>query len=390
MDAFDDFLKNLKNILTSVEDMCSKKLSQDEINDVVAVLSGRKDNVPDDALFYTYFLYCGRVLSLLYEARPSVFARQMEFTRISVNSENYELNSELLEKNPINVLFYMVMILVEYFSFTANSSLNETSRTKDYIECLPSIQSRISEISLIANDIFGWTGIRLSYLGFVLIADINRYKISKISDEYKRLEDSNIKKLLEDTVKAERSVKECLNNQSAFLQEISIVNDKLSEHKSQFKFVELGAAFESMRKIKGNEKNYAYVRLWLVLIALLSIPVILIFYHEIPGEVKWKDFLFYIPFVTLEILLFYIMRLFYLEVGSIKAQMLQIDMRLSLCEFIKSYIETREKNTNSADSWASFESLIFSPIQMKSENIPSVLDGANAVAEVLGKVMPKK
>ncbi|HEE1233111.1 TPA: hypothetical protein R6486_005371 [Klebsiella pneumoniae] len=51
-----------------------------------------------------------------------------------------------------------------------------------------------------------------------------------------------------------------------------------------------------------------------------------------------------------------------------------------------------EKKSNSGadkESWSLFEKLIFSPIQVTSENIPSLLDGASSIAELAGKVFSK-
>ncbi len=39
--------------------------------------------------------------------------------------------------------------------------------------------------------------------------------------------------------------------------------------------------------------------------------------------------------------MFYFMRLYYIEGKAIKAQLLQIEQRLSLCEFIHDYVETK-------------------------------------------------
>ena len=99
---------------------------------------------------------------------------------------------------------------------------------------------------------------------------------------------------------------------------------------------------------------------------------------------------YYLPVFSLELLVFYFMRLYYIEEKTIKTQMLQIEQRLSLCEFIHDYVETKNKSGADKESWALFEKLIFSPIQISSDNIPSLLDGAATVAELAGKVIPKE
>ena len=83
------------------------------------------------------------------------------------------------------------------------------------------------------------------------------------------------------------------------------------------------------------------------------------------------------------------MRLYYSEVKTLNTQLLQIDHRLSLCEFIHDYIEKKNADKDNKQSWDLFESLIFSPIQVASDNIPSIIDGANAVADLAGKIISK-
>ncbi|MCK5961953.1 hypothetical protein KMY62_26195, partial [Klebsiella pneumoniae] len=100
-------------------------------------------------------------------------------------------------------------------------------------------------------------------------------------------------------------------------------------------------------------------------------------------------FSYYLPILSLELLFFYFMRLYYIEEKAIKAQILQIEQRLSLCEFIHDYVETKNNSGAEKESWSLFEKLIFSPIQVTSENIPSLLDGASSIAELAGKVLSK-
>lgn len=106
-------------------------------------------------------------------------------------------------------------------------------------------------------------------------------------------------------------------------------------------------------------------------------------------DLNLNAFSYYLPILSLELLFFYFMRLYYIEEKAIKAQLLQIEQRLSLCEFIHDYVETKNSSGAEKESWSLFEKLIFSPIQVTSENIPSLLDGASSIAELAGKVLSK-
>ncbi|HBX9562478.1 TPA: hypothetical protein MIK52_29285, partial [Klebsiella pneumoniae] len=112
-------------------------------------------------------------------------------------------------------------------------------------------------------------------------------------------------------------------------------------------------------------------------------------YNFFPVEFNLNALFYYLPILSLELLFFYFMRLYYIEGKAIKAQILQIEQRLSLCEFIHDYVETKNNSGAEKESWSLFEKLIFSPIQVSSENIPSLLDGASSIAELAGKVLSK-
>ena len=169
--------------------------------------------------------------------------------------------------------------------------------------------------------------------------------------------------------------------------------DKLTQYKGDFNFVLLSKAFSNLLVTKKNELKKTARATILFTIILTSIPIVVFFNHVF----NWHEVImdttavaYYLPVLSLELLIFYFMRLYYMEERTIKTQILQIEQRLSLCEFIHDYVETKNKSSADKESWILFEKLIFSPIQLSSENIPSLLDGAATVAELAGKVIPKE
>lgn len=167
---------------------------------------------------------------------------------------------------------------------------------------------------------------------------------------------------------------------------------KLSEYKNEYNFVLLSKAFKKMSTDKNAELKNAKKITW-TFTALLSIPPLFTFLNHV---CSWIDIgtglntlTFYLPLLTIELLIFYFMRLYYGEVKTLNTQLLQIEHRLSLCEFVHDYIDKKNADKDNKSSRDAFEALIFSPIQVSAENIPSLLDGANAVADIAGKVMSK-
>lgn len=174
--------------------------------------------------------------------------------------------------------------------------------------------------------------------------------------------------------------------------DISEYVNKLKDFKSEFNFVLLSKAFSNLREQKKKEFNINNLIVIFFSIFLVFIPLMALMNHIVawyPVELNLSALAYYLPILSLELLMFYFMRLYYIEGKSIKAQMLQIDQRLSLCEFIHDYVETKNNSGTEKESWSLFEKLIFSPIQVTSENIPSLLDGASSIAELAGKVLSR-
>ncbi|HDC4575200.1 TPA: hypothetical protein O8U26_000038 [Enterobacter cloacae] len=169
--------------------------------------------------------------------------------------------------------------------------------------------------------------------------------------------------------------------------------DKLTEYKGDFNFVLLSKAFSNLLSAKKNEfKENSRVTRYFIFVLIL-IPALVFLNHVFnlyEVKIDVTAIAYYLPIFSLELLIFYFMRLYYIEGKAIKTQMLQVEQRLSLCEFIHDYVETKNKSSADKESWVLFEKLIFSPIQLSSENIPSLLDGAATVAELAGKVIPKE
>lgn len=173
-------------------------------------------------------------------------------------------------------------------------------------------------------------------------------------------------------------------------QEANDLGERLTNIKREGNFKLLAKAFSTLRTGKSSEVVYAQLRMWTFVAFLILLPMFSFWHFQ--QKLNNPDFFTlvkYIPLISLEILFFYFMRLFYIEVKSLKSQLVQIDLRLNLCEFIYDYIETRGKTHSDKvnDSWKAFESLIFSPIQPNEDKIPSVMDGTDVLADLAGKIL---
>lgn len=199
-------------------------------------------------------------------------------------------------------------------------------------------------------------------------------------------------KAQEQIEKASDNLKALINRAENSQKDISTYVDKLNEYKSEYNFVLLSKAFSNLLHTKQDEyqKNHYSVIFFSVLLVLIPTGALINHIFELyKVEFNLSALAYYLPILSLELLMFYFMRLYYIEGKAIKAQLLQIEQRLSLCEFIHDYVETKSKSGSEKESWSLFEKLIFSPIQVSSENIPSLLDGASSIAELAGKVLSR-
>lgn len=92
--------------------------------------------------------------------------------------------------------------------------------------------------------------------------------------------------------------------------------------------------------------------------------------------------LFYLlPITVAEIILIFYFRIILGQFNAVNAQLLQLKMRLSICQFIESYVDF--KGDSGQQNLEKFESLIFSNLMPSAEQVPSTFDGL----EHLGKAI---
>lgn len=189
------------------------------------------------------------------------------------------------------------------------------------------------------------------------------------------------------------SVDASLKNIAESLIEIKELEGRVQDLKSEYNFVGLSSGFNKIKEKKELELRNIEVNYKNLFGCIFIVPVIITVLHLVTPAIFPKDLtvLFLaLPFLTIEMALIYFFRLSYLEAKSIRTQLVQIDLRLSLCSFIDGYVEYRKKNNVNIDKVLEiFDSLIFSPIQTSENNIPSMFDGIEAIAGLAEKITKK-
>jgi len=176
--------------------------------------------------------------------------------------------------------------------------------------------------------------------------------------------------------------------------EINELREGLSKLKTTYNFVGLVKGFENLADTKKNERSRSFWTL-LVLGAIMLSPVVieLIFVArnlEIIDSHK-TTLVYALPgLITLEVILLYFFRVVLSNFRSITTQLLQINLRMSLCQFIQSYSEYSAKiKERDPSALEKFENLIFSGIISESGALPSTLDGMEQLAKLISSVRGK-
>jgi len=170
--------------------------------------------------------------------------------------------------------------------------------------------------------------------------------------------------------------------------EINQLKDKLDEYKTGFNFVGLYKGFDSLSTEKLKEKAWA-LRFLIGLGVLALLPATTEIYLFLFDTKLIKDnisIVFYsiFPIVTVQIILIYFFRVALLNFKSIKAQLLQIELRKTLCQFIQSYTNyAKEMKQSDNTSLEKFENLIFSGLISKEDNLPSTFDGLEQIGKII-------
>lgn len=173
------------------------------------------------------------------------------------------------------------------------------------------------------------------------------------------------------------------------------LEETLKKQQSRLNFAGLSEGFHNLLIQKSSEAESLYK--WLVCMGIIMvIPLICIIFGWLPDSIlKENTSLNYVikivPFISLEIILIYFFRVILQNYKSVKAQVLQIELRRTLCQFIESYTDYSSdvKGDKEANPLEKFENLIFSGIISDSENLPSTFDGMDQITKLLTSLKGK-
>ncbi len=192
------------------------------------------------------------------------------------------------------------------------------------------------------------------------------------------------------SVKAEKLKKDWDTELTEKEKRVTALQSTLLEQENDYNFIGISKGFSNLAEKKKDEARVLLGALFIAGLGLI-VPLIIEFLFLIltkqQAEFQYLTvghLIVVIPIISIEIILIYFFRILLLNHKSVKAQILQIELRQTLCEFIENYadysVKIKAKNPNALEK---FENLIFSGILSNPEKLPSTFEGMEQISDLI-------
>ncbi|MBL0467697.1 hypothetical protein JD501_00565 [Aeromonas hydrophila] len=215
---------------------------------------------------------------------------------------------------------------------------------------------------------------------------ISIFKAIANSDEIETLK--NLDAVSEKAIKLKENWDKDLSEREIRLK---AMKDSLSKYENAFNFVGLYQGFDDLSKEKIAERDglLFWLRLLSVIIVLPIAAELIFLYVNIDNVSTIKNVLLLsiFPTISLVAISIYYFRVLLFNYKSVNSQLLQIDLRKTLCRFIQSYsVYASEIKSKDANVLERFERVIFSGIVTEDGNLPSTFDGIEQISKLINSV----
>lgn len=160
----------------------------------------------------------------------------------------------------------------------------------------------------------------------------------------------------------------------------------LGKLESEFNFVGLSHAFQSLLQQKRSDLRKAGALVVFLSLVALAGPLIMFSFGTGAGA-TWTPaaVTHLVAAVGIEIVLLYFFRIALRSLLLLRNQVTNLALRLALCQFIEGYVEFAEKASAAKNSGAfsGFEALIFGSLPSDDGNIPATLEGVEQAAKII-------
>ncbi|MBY4887664.1 hypothetical protein K5Y32_06930 [Pantoea sp. DY-15] len=170
------------------------------------------------------------------------------------------------------------------------------------------------------------------------------------------------------------------------------LNAILTNQQDSYNFVGLHAGFAKLGRIKVKELFWSRMAMLSIGILIPALIIAQAFFYNTMNTTfeKPMDLVKIIPGASITLIMIYYFRVTLGNYSSVRAQIMQIELRKSLCRFIQRYSEYSEGiSAKNPQLLAKFEDVIFSNIMASEDKIPSTFDGIEQMANFISSLKPK-
>ena len=172
---------------------------------------------------------------------------------------------------------------------------------------------------------------------------------------------------------------------------VILLKESLEKYEDGFNFVGLYHGFDKLAKDKESERDNLlfWIRIISVIIVLPILAELIFVYINIKDIASVKEGLLVsiFPTVSLVAISVYYFRVLLFNYKSVKSQLLQIDLRKTLCRFIQHYTKySSDIKKQDPESLSKFENIIFSGIVSDDDKLPATYDGIEQIGKLIKSV----
>ena len=347
----------------------SKKINRDLLQRAVSLLQARKVRHPGGSIESYKIHYTQIILEKMF---------QSDDCWLSICPFNYHNgNSNLFEEKLISLQHWNLEILDATFliaiKFLQEAELTTRRQSRNSIFDDNTYETIWDWFRSLKNDDISPDEIsQLNYIqsDYSLML-LNDYLGNKSFQAFLNYEE-NIKKIEQHSIVLKETSDNIQKSADEKLEKVEQLSDTLKNLEQGFNFVALSDGFSRMLNEKKESKESILQLLFLIAVIISAIPAYK-FLSDGGANLTWQQIAIS---AGLELVLIYFFRVVLFHYRTVQTQIMQLDLRLSLCQFIQSYAEyAKGIKTNDKDALDKFENLIFSSILSSDEKIPSTFDG---------------
>lgn len=327
---------------------------------------------------------------------------QATYQALAFMHQDYEyLNSLFIDNSRDNI-----KKLAEKIESTSNNTNIQSELGNLIHDLTPIIFEYFIFIKIVNNEIF-WKGHNSinDYINYIasnieifpknIQREINKISIDTPVSITKQIihhpSISVLRKFSQDFNKNEKFSDEWEIKFEAHQKKLNNLTTTIENLKSDYNFVGLVSGFQKIRTNKKNENLTTMLAMLFLSLTMVVLPIIISLNASLAEKIQSENYsaliAWLIPSLTIEVLILYYFRIFLQQYKSVQAQLLQIDLRVSLCQFIENYIKYKKDNSLQKDeSLSKFESLIFSGIVADSGSIPSTFEGIEQLSTLFKSI----